>query len=564
MSVSKEVRGCLAFAVWWVFAVFPAVPFLPIGRTAGSLLGACLMIVLEVISPDEAFEAVDLPILGLLFGTMVVSVHLERAELFKYLRHALSWKTRGGKDLLCRVCLLAALSSAVFTNDTTCVVLTGFVLEICRQKNLHPKPFLLALASSSNIGSAATPIGNPQNLVIAIQSGISFGRFLTGVLPGMVVGLVVNTSILLLVCGRSLIRDPGGTVCTQNKSTPVQENSRGEALQNVPQNGRVEVELRWISHYNPSESNSPTNGEITHVYIEQGEVVGSPVQNAKSIVESEIATGEVFRERPVDDIEAHAAASGVQSDGPTPLSSVMLFGRKCAAKTGRRCKRLRAFWMKHSRRIWKICVYLVTLGMLAALLAGLSLPWTAITAAVVLMVLDFSDAGPNLAKVSYSLLVFFSGMFIATAGFNATNAPEQFWSAVEPHAQISTASGVAVLSLVVTVLSNVASNVPTVLLLGPRVAASAAATPGASSEKAWLILAWVSTVAGNLTLVGSAANLIVCEQARPTPSDKALREERMNEGPAKYHLSFWNHLKFGFPSTLVVTAAGLVPFIRKF
>lgn len=220
--------------------------------------------------------------------------------------------------------------------------------------------------------------------------------------------------------------------------------------------------------------------------------------------------------------------------------------------------------MKHSRRIWKICVYLVTLGMLAALLAGLSLPWTAITAAVVLMVLDFSDAGPNLAKVSYSLLVFFSGMFIATAGFNATNAPEQFWSAVEPHAQISTASGVAVLSLVVTVLSNVASNVPTVLLLGPRVAASAAATPGASSEKAWLILAWVSTVAGNLTLVGSAANLIVCEQARPTPSDKALREERMNEGPAKYHLSFWNHLKFGFPSTLVVTAAGLVPFIRKF
>lgn len=52
-------------------------------------------------------------------------------------------------------------------------------------------------------------------------------------------------------------------------------------------------------------------------------------------------------------------------------------------------------------------------------------------------------------------------MFIATAGFNATNAPEQFWSAVEPHAQISTASGVAVLSLVVTVLSNVASNVPT-------------------------------------------------------------------------------------------------------
>lgn len=108
-----------------------------------------------------------------------------------------------------------------------------------------------------------------------------------------------------------------------------------------------------------------------------------------------------------------------------------------------------------------------------------------------------------------------------------------------------------------------------VILLGPRVAASAGGTPGASSDKAWLILAWVSTVAGNLTLVGSAANLIVCEQARPTPADKVRREGQPNElqGPGRptYELTFWNHLKFGFPSTLIVIAVGLVPLvIRKF
>ena len=83
-----------------------------------------------------------------------------------------------------------------------------------------------------------------------------------------------------------------------------------------------------------------------------------------------------------------------------------------------------------------------------------------------------------------------------------------------------------------------------VLLLGARVAASAAAISEADEKKAWLILAWVSTVAGNLSLLGSAANLIVCEQARSSP----------HHG---YTLTFWRHLKFGVPSTLIITAIGL-------
>lgn len=83
-----------------------------------------------------------------------------------------------------------------------------------------------------------------------------------------------------------------------------------------------------------------------------------------------------------------------------------------------------------------------------------------------------------------------------------------------------------------------------VLLLGARVAASAAAISAAEEKKAWLLLAWVSTVAGNLSLLGSAANLIVCEQARQSPY-------------LAYTLSFWSHLKFGVPSTLLVTAIGL-------
>jgi len=171
--------------------------------------------------------------------------------------------------------------------------------------------------------------------------------------------------------------------------------------------------------------------------------------------------------------------------------------------------------------------------------------WSAITAALVLLALDFTDAQACLEKGSYSLLIFFCGMFITVAGFNKTGIPNALWELVEPHSRIDSAKGTALLAVVILVLSNVASNVPTVLLLGSRVAASAAAISPASEKKAWLILAWVSTVAGNLTLLGSAANLIVCEQAR--------RAQFFG-----YNLTFWSHLRFGVPSTIIVTAIGLL------
>ncbi|ERN10179.1 hypothetical protein AMTR_s00168p00065430 [Amborella trichopoda] len=213
-NLVKVVLGTIAFSVFWVLEVFPAVPFLPIGRTAGSLLGAMLMVVFGVITPAEAYSAIDLPILGFLFGTMVLSIYLERADMLKYLGKLLSWKSKGGRDLLLRICLVSTIFSALFTNDTCCVVLTEFVLKIARQNNLPPQPYLLALASSANIGSSTTAIGNPQNLVIAVQSSISFGDFFKGIIPAMLIGIVVNSLILLVMFWKilSIEMDEEGTI----------------------------------------------------------------------------------------------------------------------------------------------------------------------------------------------------------------------------------------------------------------------------------------------------------------------------------------------------------------
>ncbi|KAL9264804.1 Silicon efflux transporter LSI2-like protein [Drosera capensis] len=450
-SAVLMVLGSLAFLVFWLSAVFPSCPFLPIGRTAGALLSALLMIACQVITTDEAFDSINLSILGLLFGTMVVAVYLETADMFEYLGKFLLWKSLGPMDLIFRLCLVSGFGSALFTNDTICFALSGFVLKISREQNLSPLPFLLALASSANIGSSATPIGNPQNLVISLKSKISFTNFLMGLLPATMLGVVVNALILLCFYWRSL------------KAT----------------------------------------NEYRDVTIEEG-------------------------------------INGNEADHCTPLLNGFE-EEQHALPILERMQEDQGSW---KRVTWKACVYLIVVGMLISYLVGLNMSWTAIAAALALIVLDFKDAGPNLDKVSYSLLVFFSGMFITVEGFDETGIPGAFWSLMEPYSDIATVSGVVVLSIVIMVLSNLVSNVPTVLLLGSKIAASAAAISASEEKRAWLIIAWVSTVAGNLTLLGSAANLIVCEQARLSPR-------------LSYTLSFTKHLVFGVPSTIIVTAIGL-------
>ncbi|EEF49079.1 silicon efflux transporter LSI2 [Ricinus communis] len=557
-STPKVVLGSIAFAIFWILAVFPAVPFLPVGRTAGSLLGAMLMVIFQVLTPDQAYAAIDLPILGLLFGTMVVSVYLERADMFKYLGKLLSWKSKGPKDLLCRICLISAISSALFTNDTSCVVLTEFVLKIARQHNLPPHPFLLALASSANIGSSATPIGNPQNLVIAVQSKLSFGKFLFGVLPAMLVGIVVNITALMFMYWRllsstqkdeedatsevvadddvSFHRFSPATMSHSASLNSQEGNFRLESvnMQSSPNmNGQINYAETLRNRINPAENEihsvSCSTYESARSSNASKEVTadGSSQRREDTALPKRIASMDWLKAASMDRLRVPSM------DRLKDASAEQLPGGKGDFST------------KWKRMLWKSCVYLITIAMLVALLMGLNMSWSAITAALALVVLDFKDARPCLEKVSYSLLIFFCGMFITVDGFNKTGIPSALWDFMEPHAKIDNAAGISVLAGVILVLSNLASNVPTVLLLGGRIAASAAAISAADEKKAWLVLAWVSTVAGNLSLLGSAANLIVCEQARRAPQ-------------LGYNLTFWKHLKFGVPSTVIVTAVGLI------
>lgn len=106
-----------------------------------------------------------------------------------------------------------------------------------------------------------------------------------------------------------------------------------------------------------------------------------------------------------------------------------------------------------------------------------------------------------------------------------------------PYIKFDTLSGIAVYVVIVLIGSNIVSNVPLVLLLSDYLLHSEESP--AMIKRAWLLLSFVSTIAGNLTLVGSVANLIVVERSKHS-----------------YHLEFWEYLKFGLPSTLLIVVIG--------
>nr|TKV98223.1 hypothetical protein SEVIR_9G545200v2 [Setaria viridis] len=404
-GTSKVVLGCIAFGIFWVMAVFPTVPFMPVGRTAGSLLGAMLMVLFRVISPEDAYAAIDLPIIGLLFGTMVVSIFLERADMFKYLGNLLSWKSRGSKDLLFRVCIVSAFASALFTNDTCCVVLTEFILKVARQNNLPPQPFLLALATSSNIGSAATPIGNPQNLVIAVESGISFGQFLLGVFPAMIVGVLTNAAILLLYFWKYLSVEKD-----QEGGQP--EGPEVVADDEVTSHRFTPARMSHVSSLNPDDVDC-----ISEPIIRSNSVSTSVNENLRSrSINSEAdiqlaikslrassMSHEMVEVSTVPDRRDEGASSRKFTRTASQQRSVIIEDLPPSPDTnGEKDKEAEVAEKRWKILVWKTAVYLITLGMLIALLMGLNMSWTAITAALVLLALDFTDAQACLEKVCSS------------------------------------------------------------------------------------------------------------------------------------------------------------------
>ncbi len=189
----------------WVLGVFGTVylgmilgglPRLQLDRTGVALLGAIAIVGSGVMTPEAAAEAIHLPTILLLFSFMVISAQMRLGGFYGALTRRIAALPLGPVGLMGVVIAASGALSAVFSNDIVCLAMAPLLLEACLRRRLDPIPFLLGLACASNIGSAATLIGNPQNMLIGEVLKLHFGGYSLQALPPVLAGLAVLWALL--------------------------------------------------------------------------------------------------------------------------------------------------------------------------------------------------------------------------------------------------------------------------------------------------------------------------------------------------------------------------------
>jgi Na+/H+ antiporter NhaD/arsenite permease-like protein len=187
------------FILTYLALALGRIPGLRIDRAGIALVGAAAMLACGVLSMRDAAKAVDYETIVLLFGMMVVVAYLRLAGFFGLATEWIAGRFSGPFSLLAVTIALSGVLSAFLVNDVVCVALTPLVLHLCQRLNRPPIPYLVGLATASNVGSVATITGNPQNIIIGSLSQISYLRFAARLAPVALVGLVINFVIVALV-----------------------------------------------------------------------------------------------------------------------------------------------------------------------------------------------------------------------------------------------------------------------------------------------------------------------------------------------------------------------------
>lgn len=165
-------------------------PLFQLDRTGIALLGAIGVIAIGAVEPERAWRFVDMPTLVLLFAFMVISAQLRLGGFYSKAAMLLLGQRLSPAVLLAAAIGVSGVLSAIFTNDIICLAMAPVVLRGCSDLKMNPIPFLLALACGANVGSAATLIGNPQNILIGQALGLSFNNYMLFALPPVTVGLL--------------------------------------------------------------------------------------------------------------------------------------------------------------------------------------------------------------------------------------------------------------------------------------------------------------------------------------------------------------------------------------
>ncbi|MDP9174947.1 MAG: anion transporter [Planctomycetota bacterium] len=372
----------IIFALVYLGMALGRLPGLALDRTGIALVGAIAMVAVGGITLHDAAKSINYQTILLLFGLMLFSVQLRLAGFYMGVGKILIQQINSPRRLLLGIIFVSGFLSALLANDIVCLAFTPVLCTALLAARRNPIPYLIALATASNIGSAATIIGNPQNMYIGIAGQLQFGHFT------MVMAPVVFLSLLL--CWVTIV-----FIWREQFSSRVNENFSRAMSQPIPQ----------------------PDLQISVVY------------------------------KTLAILSALVVAFVLLPTGPRVV---------------------------------------------ATLLAG-----------ALLLISTRKDSATLYAHVDWDLLLLFIGLFVVNGAMQQSGLTTEMMAQVRRRGIDLT--HMPTLAAVATLLSNIISNVPSVLLLSPSIPRN--------NPQAWYILALASTLAGNLTLVGSIANLIVAEQA---------------------------------------------------
>jgi Na+/H+ antiporter NhaD/arsenite permease-like protein len=204
MNETQEILAIVIFAFTYVLISGRRLKILPLNRPAAALLGTVLMVTAGVLTPEQAYRAVDYNTLVLLLGMMLISAYLSLAGFFDWAADYILKAAKTPQRLLLYLIVASGVLSALLVNDTVCLMLTPLVVAVIVRGRLPLPPYLLALAMSANLGSVATLVGNPQNMIIGSLSQLPFVHFSASLLPVAIVGLAIEYAVLRLGFGKML------------------------------------------------------------------------------------------------------------------------------------------------------------------------------------------------------------------------------------------------------------------------------------------------------------------------------------------------------------------------
>ena len=183
--------AAIIFLITYTGIIFTRLPGINIDRPSASFFGAVAMIVFGVLSFDEAIRSIDFNTISLLIGMMVIITVLELDGFFAFVANKTITAAKNERRLLFIIIFTTGISSAFLVNDAVVLLYTPIVISICRNSEIDPIPYLIAEILASNTGSAMTITGNPQNMLIGINSGISYGAFLLHLMPVSIAGMII-------------------------------------------------------------------------------------------------------------------------------------------------------------------------------------------------------------------------------------------------------------------------------------------------------------------------------------------------------------------------------------